>query len=297
MSAPTWTPTAAYESHRTFDPNQNYFNDEISDEGFNSPLTAGDRIGSSYSHSYAKARLRRWFFMAIALCGSWALLRDEARRTWVMAAAADAYQYLGQIAATQAGHAAPASANANAAGRGEPQAKSEAVSAEDSAAQDADGSTQHLSSSAAQPETQTGAAATVPVTEAALPPAAKSIEETPAPPLPPAKADPADPYQVKALAVGLHPDLSKALLAKLSAADYKNAGVAIKTALAETADDDAYVWPRQKKADLALFQVHFVPGAAADCRRYVVTVSKDGWLTTALPMEKCGLKLDKKHSG
>jgi hypothetical protein len=31
-----------------------------------------------------------------------------------------------------------------------------------------------------------------------------------------------------------------------------------------------------------------VQGAAPACRRYVVTITKDGWLTTALPMEKCG---------
>ena len=45
---------------------------------------------------------------------------------------------------------------------------------------------------------------------------------------------------------------------------------------------------RQRKAEEALFKVRFVPGAPAGCRRYVVTVTKDGWLTTALPMEKCG---------
>ena len=96
------------------------------------------------------------------------------------------------------------------------------------------------------------------------------------------------PYQTRAAAVGLHPDLSRALLARLSAADYRNAGIAIKTALAETAETAIYVWPRQRKPEEALFKVRFVPGAPAGCRRYVVTVTKDGWLTTALPMEKCG---------
>ena len=106
-----------------------------------------------------------------------------------------------------------------------------------------------------------------------------------APPTPP----PADPYQVRAAAAGLHSDLSRVLLARLSADDFRNAKAAIDTALAETADDDALVWPRQRKAEQALFKVHFVPGAAPDCRRYVVTIAKDGWSTTALPMERCGV--------
>jgi len=130
--------------------------------------------------------------------------------------------------------------------------------------------------------------ARAPLTTGALPPSAKRFDEAPAQPLPPVTPDPADPYQTRAAAVGLHPDLSRALLVRLSAADYRNAGIAIKTALAETAETAVYVWPRQRKPEEALFKVRFVPGAAAGCRRYVVTVTKDGWLTTALPMEKCG---------
>ena len=106
-----------------------------------------------------------------------------------------------------------------------------------------------------------------------------------APPAPP----PADLYQVRSKAAGLHSDLSRVLLARLSADDFRNAKAAIDTAVAETADDDALVWPRQRKAEQALFKVHFVPGAAPDCRRYVVTIAKDGWSTTALPMERCGV--------
>ena len=129
---------------------------------------------------------------------------------------------------------------------------------------------------------------TAPLTTGALPPAARRSDEAPDGPLRPAIADPSDPYQVRAAAVGLHPDLSRALLARLSPADYRNAGIAIKTALAETAETAVYVWPRQRKPEEALFKVRFVPGAAAGCRRYVVSVTKDGWLTTAPPMEKCG---------
>lgn len=99
--------------------------------------------------------------------------------------------------------------------------------------------------------------------------------------------DVTDPLQKRAVAAGLHPDLSRVLLARLSPTDFRNAGVAIQTAVAETPDDGVFVWPRERKPELALFQVRFVAGAAPDCRRYVVSVTKDGWLTTALPMEKC----------
>jgi hypothetical protein len=122
------------------------------------------------------------------------------------------------------------------------------------------------------------------------PPQAADDDETAAEPLPPPNVDPADPYQVRAAAVGLHPQLSRVLLAKLSATDYRNAGIAIERALAETPDSGAFVWPLQREPGLAIFRVHFVRGAAADCRRYVVTVAKDGWLTTAPPMERCGLQ-------
>ena len=134
----------------------------------------------------------------------------------------------------------------------------------------------------------------------AVPPApliTASIETAPADkapsvaPLEPPKADLTDPYQRRASAVGLHPDLSRALLTRLSPADFRNAGVAIDTAVAKTPDAGTFVWPRQRRPEQALFQVRFVPGAAPDCRRYVVTVTKDRWSTTALPMERCGAKL------
>ena len=132
---------------------------------------------------------------------------------------------------------------------------------------------------AARPETP-------PLTTGSLPSAAERSNEAGGP-LPTPRADPSDPFQVRAEAVGLHPRLSRALLERLSAEDYRNAGVAIKTALAETADDASFVWPRQRKPELALFKVHFVAGAASGCRRYVVTITKDRWSTTAFPMEKC----------
>lgn len=134
------------------------------------------------------------------------------------------------------------------------------------------------------------------VTAPAAPEAAPT-EAAPVSPLPPPTPGPLDAYQKRAAAAGLHTDLSHVLLAQLSNADYRNAGVAIKTALAETPNDAIYSWPLKPKPDLAVFEVHFVTGATADCRRYVVTVTKGGWLTTALPVEKCGLKPVKSKQG
>lgn len=135
-------------------------------------------------------------------------------------------------------------------------------------------------------------AAPSPVTTGSVEPASEpAAAEPPSEPLPPPVVDPLDPYQKRAAAVGLHPQLSRVLLQRLSPTDYHNAGVAIETAVAKTADTSTFVWPRQRTPELALFQVHFVPGAAPHCRRYVVTVTKDRWSTTAPPMEKCGTKL------
>ena len=130
--------------------------------------------------------------------------------------------------------------------------------------------------------------APAPPAMAALTPAAAGADDPAPAPLEPPSVDPADIYQMRALAVGLHPGLSRVLLGRLSPDDYRNAGIAIQKAVAETPDTGVLVWPRQRKPELALFHVRFVPGAAPDCRRYVVTVTKDGWLTTAPPMEKCG---------
>jgi hypothetical protein len=115
-----------------------------------------------------------------------------------------------------------------------------------------------------------------------------AADEKPPARLPPPTVDASDPYQKRALAAGLHPDLSRVLLTRMTAADYRNAEVAIKTALAETPDGGVFVWPKGKPKG-ALFEVHFVKSAAHDCRRYVVTITKDRWSTTALPMETCGL--------
>ena len=100
-----------------------------------------------------------------------------------------------------------------------------------------------------------------------------------------------DILQVRAESVGLHSALSPVLLSRLSKTDFRNAGYAIRTALAKTPDDKTFKWPRRSKAGMAIFEVRFVPGAAQGCRRYVVTIEKDRWLTTALPLEKCGQQI------
>jgi hypothetical protein len=126
---------------------------------------------------------------------------------------------------------------------------------------------------------------------AALSTTTTGAEDSPPEPLPPPTVDANDPYQKRALAVGLHPGLSHVLLASLSPTDYRNAGIAIETALAKTPDGGVYVWPRERKPDLAVFRVHFVAGAAPSCRRYVVVVAKDRWMTTAAPMERCNVQM------
>lgn len=105
----------------------------------------------------------------------------------------------------------------------------------------------------------------------------------------PAYADPNDPLQMRAAAVGLHPQLPRHLLARLTATDFRNAGIAIRTAVAETPEGSTYVWPRQRGPELATFQVRIVRAMDAACRRYVVAVIKDGWATTAQPIETCEL--------
>jgi len=137
--------------------------------------------------------------------------------------------------------------------------------------------------SAAASPAEPSADATVEIATVAPP-----AEEAAPGPLPPPRVDPADPYQKRAAAAGLHPELSRVLLTRLSDADYRNARYAVDTAIAKSADTAEFIWPRQRRPEQALFRVHFVAGAAASCRRYVVTVVKDGWSTTAPPMERCG---------
>jgi hypothetical protein len=128
--------------------------------------------------------------------------------------------------------------------------------------------------------------AVAPVMIATLPP----VQEAKTPSKPVTPAPKAHAYREHARRVGLHPQLSGVLLSRLSKTDFKNARHAIATALSKTPDEASFTWPKTRKKGLAIFKVHFVPGAAKRCRRYVVTIEKTRWLTTALPMEKCGIQ-------
>jgi hypothetical protein len=247
-------------------------------------LLPGERIGPPLARTGGKA-VFRGVVLLIALGGGWALLGDRVSwPRWLLAefeaVSASTDRRVGPVGPVEpaASRAATTSLPVNAESTTkpapldappptlQPPAPSKAATTPDAAVRPA-----------APPQTTT-----------AVPPAATGVDEPAAQPLPSAIADPADPYQMRAVAVGLHPDLSRVLLARLSPTDYRNAGTAIQTAMAETPDSGVFVWPRQRKPELALFQVRFVPGAAPSCRRYVVTITKDGWLTTAPPMEKCG---------
>jgi hypothetical protein len=232
-------------------------------------LMPGERIGPPVASTRGKTMLWGVLVVLIALGGGWALLGDQAIwSTWLPAenaavsASVDRNVPLKSTASAMAITTAPASV--------EPTSRPTVLDVAPSNLQ------QSSSSKAAT------------LTTAALPPANKVIDEPSSSSARSPTADPADPYQMRAVAVGLHPGLSRVLLSRLSPTDYRNASIAIQTAVAETPDSAVFVWPRQRKPELALFEVRFVPGASPDCRRYVVTVAKDGWSTTALPMEKCG---------
>jgi len=124
------------------------------------------------------------------------------------------------------------------------------------------------------------------------PPREKGVHDTETSDLPAARLErptPHDRIEARAESVGLHPGLSHAVLARFSSVDFRNARKAIDTAIARTPDNGVFIWPRRREPGRALFRVHFVAGAGPDCRRYVVTVTMNGWTTTALPMEKCGV--------
>jgi hypothetical protein len=243
-------------------------------------LFSGERICPPLAGN-GNAMLRAYVVIAIALGGGWVLLSNQVTwQKWIspetIAAVSSLVNHSANAPAATAGvpavgtEPAPKPAAVNPL----PPEKQPSTSNEIGGTPYADEKTSTSGDSSASP---TGA------DPAAADDAASS-------PLPRPTVDPADPYQTRAAAAGLNPGLSRALLARLTPTDYRNAGIAIRTAIAKTPDAGVFVWPRQRKPELALFQVHFVRGAAPDCRRYVVTVTKDGWSTTALPMEKCGIR-------
>ena len=237
----------------------------------------GERIGPPLGGAGGKALLRGALLLLLAGGGAWTVLSDPATwPAWMPKELAGVSRSVSRwLDSAQRPQSRPAVVRIRSEEAAKPIALDPPPAIASSAANPAS-----LPALVAKPEPP-------PLTTAALPSPA-AAEAAPSPPLGPPRVDPSDPYQTRAAEVGLHPELSRVLLERLSPTDYRNAGIAIQTALAETPDNAVYVWPRQRKPELALFRVRFVAGAAPGCRRYVVTVVKDGWLTTALPMEKCG---------
>jgi len=263
--------STATTAHGAYDADEYYGHGE---------LLPGERVGPPLAGRGRKAMLRgaTLILITLGLGGAWALLGDQQTWLgWLQAVTAAVSSSMDRKVSGPVERAASAMVTTSAPARLDPTKKPAALDPPPSASEPP-------ASSKAASAPDAAARPSAPLTTAALPPAATGVDE----PLRPPTADPADPYQMRAMAVGLHPDLSRVLLERLSPTDYRNAGIAIKTAVAETPDSAVFVFPRQCKPELALFQVRFVPGAAPGCRRYVVTVTKDGWLTTAMPMEKCG---------
>jgi hypothetical protein len=235
-------------------------------------LHSGDRICPAPDACSGNGLLRAYFFIFVVLAGGWMLFDAQSvRQIWTSATAAIApfasYSAPAQnvsapapASSTAGTNAAPTPAVADSAPAIQPLNSREvtiAPSASDEApqSQSADSSTSD-SDGHAQAQDQENEHLT--------------------------------PDQTRASQVGLNPGLSPVILAQLSRTDYRNAAIAIRTALAKTPDGEVFVWPHQRNPELALFRVRFVAGAAPDCRRYVVTITKHRWSTTALPMEKCG---------
>jgi hypothetical protein len=238
----------------------------------------GERVGPPLKRRSGKTILRGIILLMLAFGGAWTLFGHPT--TWrVMPLIETATTLFSTLTQQTAGKTSTA--------RGVPSAAASVEPLRPPALEVVSSSSQTAVPYRAEVAPAPAGTPAIPQITAAVPSAPAESEE-PASPLPPPNIDPADPYQQRAMAVGLHPNLSRALLSRLSPTDYRNAGVAIKTAIAETPDTAVLVWPRQRKPELALFQIHFVRGAAPGCRRYVVTITKDGWSTTALPMERCG---------
>jgi hypothetical protein len=298
MTARAWHSTAKIPADGGFDADEHDARGE---------LLPGERIGPPLTGTHGKAMFRGAIALLIAVGGGWVLLSD--RMTWPGWPSAETAGVSPSSdrggppvepatptpAATQP--VEPAASTVTATRPVEATAPAAATTTRAADAETRKPATLEAPPATLQPPVPSRTAVTSgaserssapPLKTAALPPRATGVDEPPAPSVRAPIADPADPYQMRAAAVGLHPSLSRVLLAQLSPTDYRNAGTAIQTALAETPDSEVFVWPRHRKPELALFQVRFVPGAAPNCRRYVVTVTKDRWSTTALPIEKCG---------
>ncbi len=282
MSARTAQSHAALNPYRDFD---FAFEDEFEDDdGIPQELVLGERICPPPTQR--RSTMLPAFLAIIVFSGiGWALMQTRALWEPIVATKIAAITSTIEAHGEQAPQASPATAPAPTPTPIEPQAR------EIADAPGADAGTAAPSAVPVEPVATSEPEAFSPE-QAAEGDANDAPAEEVVAPLPPPVADPADPYQQRAIAVGLHPDLSRGLLRRMSDIDYRNAGIAIRKALAETPEGEVYSWPRGKQAasKLALFEVHFVKGISPDCRRYVVTVTKDRWTTTARPMEKCGLR-------
>ncbi len=250
-----------------------YF-DPHEDDVLESPLYPGERICPPPADTRGNSILRVCMVLLIVAGGWWLLRHPESWQGWLSTKFATPSAL---VDGREPGPLEPAMAPPDHADSAEPASQFDTASLQPP-------SDMAAANSATPPPAQ-------PLTTVATAPADKGFSVSP---LPPPASDPANPFQARAAAVGLHPDLSRALLSRLSPTDYGNARIAIETALAKTPDTGTFVWPRQRRPELALFEVRFVRGAAPDCRRYVVTVTKDRWSTTAPPMQKCGSNLARR---
>lgn len=261
-----------------------------------SELTPGERVCPPAYRSRGAAVLRGLVFLLMVAAGGWMLLNDRASwPSWLDAATdfSTIERWIaepdGQLASTAEEMRLPVSDGPAVVAAGLPAGDLEPgppALTPDQAEPTSDVVTLN------GPDETADALEAGPMSEdvAALPDAGRAVSEPEPERLPPPEVDPGDPYQKRAASVGLHPNLSRVVLERMSTADYRNAGIAIQKAL-DQASDAEVIWPRQRTPELALFRVRFVPGAAPGCRRYVVTITKDGWTTTALPMENCGARI------
>ncbi|MCB1484565.1 MAG: hypothetical protein KDJ17_06715 [Hyphomicrobiaceae bacterium] len=280
--------SAEPDFNRDFDEGADEF--DLRAQGVEDELVCGERICPSHAAPRGNSWLQSWLVVVSIMAAGWAWMQLPS--TLTAPAAAAIASATSAVMAQFANGTSPPSGGSEGGGDS---AQAEPTSAplppalengqELAAAPGADAGVQVESNPEALPQEQDQSGVAAPDQEQkteAVENAGVEMERLPEP-----KVDPSDRYAARALAVGLHPDLSRALLKKLTSADFENARKAIAAALSETPQDGTYIWPRKAEASRAQFEVRFVAGAPKDCRRYVVTVIKDRWSTTARAMEKC----------
>ena len=271
--------TRAEPSQETFNPYRDFdfeFEDAfVGDVAIDDELTLGDRICAPSSGVRGSTMLPAAIAILVLSASGFALLKTRA--TWEGWVSTTRATVSSSLQPGETGPADPLAAAAETPAGIAPPPSSQQIETRDIAdapGTDAGTPAPPVTTAAVSPETEADSAASSTVVER----------------LPPPSVDSADKFQTRAMANGLHPGLSPGLLSRMSAADFRNAGIAIKTALADTPDSGVFAWPRDPQPKRASFEVRFVQGAPGDCRRYVVTVTKDRWSTTAQPMEKCGVR-------